>query len=116
MILAAPDGPKRRAEVGRKRPDTEATKRRLQRISKTANADLKAMRKLSNLYPELYTALRNVERAKGDLPPVAWPGDGAFADAVATYLADSSYHDLVVDRGDAADGDVQDEAGHPQRE
>lgn len=111
MTLTASEGPKRRPEAGRKRPDTEASRRRSQRIRRTAAADYRAMRKLTNLYPELYTALRNVERAHEHLPPVAWAGDAAFAEAVATYLTNSSYHALVVDRGEGADGDVQDEAG-----
>lgn len=107
--------PKKRPNKGRKRPNTEATKRRAQRISKCATADVRAMRRLTNLHPELYTALRNIERHRDGLPPVAWPGDEVFAKAVATYLAGSTYHTDVVDRGDGVDGDLQDEAGHPPR-
>jgi hypothetical protein len=111
------DGARRRVyppkKAGQKRSPAGAAAKRAKKAKgldlKRRRADHRALKRLADLYPDLYLLLRNEERVADGMEPLLAPPKDRFDQVVRTHLQASPYYALLVDPREAADGAVQQE-------
>lgn len=117
-IMISIDGARRRVyppkKAGQKRSPAGAAAKRARKKAKGLDlkrrrADHRALKRLADLYPDLYLLLRNEERVADGMEPLLAPPKDRFDEVVRTHLRASPYYALLVDPREASDVGVPQE-------